>query len=258
MAILRTLAGLDWFEWQINTEKAQASINWMARDNKFPENAGRDIFWQFYDENFVKDPYAELKKMFWSKVLMWEKEENSGYWRALKGDNVLNKLWSEIPPNFDGIFKHLWNIKPNCKKRADKDRGCRDWYLTGLKNFQEIFIKRYTQLETLNNYLKTKYSIAYEDIKDDKLLEKIIREFLYRGKLPDLSQYLQHPTSPQAPIQQPPVQFLPPEKPKPPEQQAPTLPPPPEVPEPKLAGFNPIILIALGVGAFMLLKNKKQ
>lgn len=204
--ILRTLQGWSSLDYRIDIDKARETIDYINQDSKYPENGGRDRFWEFVKMNFIDNPYASIKKLFWEQILKWETEDIGTFYNHFKGDIEMKKI---MDTDFDilKIANRLWNIKPNCKKEAKKDYGCRGWYLEALKNFLRPFIDYMPKLEQLDRYLMQKFNVKLEDL-DDETAKRIIKNFLFRNMIPTSlpTQTIPIQPTPVQPIQPMPVQ----------------------------------------------------
>lgn len=252
--ITRTLNGIDWYEWKIDISLAQECIRYIESDKKFPENGGRDRFYEFFKVNFIDDKFALMKKIFWSNMLRMERDEAGFIYQKLSP----KFKYDESPDLVLKLAKYVWDMKPNCTKYASKDFECRRWYLETMKLICEFFITTYNKLSELDRYIKTKYSIEFSDIKDE-YLNKIIREYVFRDKLPVINNIYEvlitipsQPVEPKTPTQPVaptlPISFEKPKEPKP------EIPVETEELEIKKAEFDPKILL-FAIAGFLIIRN---
>lgn len=214
--IQKTLESISWYEYKLELEKAEDCLNYIRSDKKYPENGARDRFYEFIKINFIENKFAIPKRIFWSNILKWETEENSIFYDQFKYDSVIKQI---MDSNFDivKIAQRLYEIKPDCKKTYEKDKNCREWYLNALKNFLRPFLEYEPKIRELNDYIKVKFSKSFEDL-DIETNKKIIKEYLFRNKLPVLQIQETTQTQPSTPQTQPfipqtPVSFKPPSEP---------------------------------------------
>lgn len=252
--IQKTLESIHWYEYKLELEKAEDCLNYIRNDKKYPENGARDRFYEFIKINFIENRFALPKRIFWSNILKWETEENSIFYDQFKYDSIMKQI---MDTNFDilKMAQRLYEIKPDCKKTYEKDKSCREWYLNAIKNFLRPFVEYEPRLRELNEYIKVKYSKSFEDL-DIETNKKIIKEYLFRNKLPVLQITEIPQTQPFIPQTPTPISFKPPvETPKEPQIEIPKE--EIKLKEPAKAKFdiNYLIIPALTIIALKLIKK---